>query len=238
MPLSQRFRRLQQSRSIYDQYPSLPPCQRSWNATWRGGGVMDTARDIIDDHQFGSLRGSSTIHALVELVTGTPVAKSPRRSWSSCACATTWFLQSIWSSRSFPSTGEVWQLGPPRLPCALAHLILVSAKTKGQLRSAQSEWATINAGVPQGTVLGPVGFLLHINDLYILPATALSTWTIPRSGSLAPRTAATANCRWQPIRHEWSEKNLMKINPDKTKTMGITFTRTHYDIPPPPCVHV
>ena len=29
---------------------------------------MDTTRDVIDDHQFGSPRGSSTLHALVELV--------------------------------------------------------------------------------------------------------------------------------------------------------------------------
>ena len=35
--LSQRFHLLQRSRSIYGQYHSLPPCQRSWNATWLGG---------------------------------------------------------------------------------------------------------------------------------------------------------------------------------------------------------
>ena len=29
---------------------------------------MDTAGNVVDDHQFGSLRGSSTVHALVELV--------------------------------------------------------------------------------------------------------------------------------------------------------------------------
>ena len=33
-----------------------------------GGGGHDPARDIIDDHQFGFLRWTSIIHALVELV--------------------------------------------------------------------------------------------------------------------------------------------------------------------------
>ena len=47
---------------------SLTPTLSKVLERYVAGWVMDTARDIIDDHQFGSLRGSSTIHALVELV--------------------------------------------------------------------------------------------------------------------------------------------------------------------------
>ena len=81
-------------------------------------------------------------------------------------------------------------------------------------------------------MLGPVGFLLHINDLH---TTCDSTKYVDDTTFWEPCSADGSDSQLQVAAdqaYEWSEKNLMKINPDKTKTMEITFTRTLYDIPP------
>ncbi len=95
-----------------------------------------------------------------------------------------------------------------------------------------SEWVYINAGVPQGTLLGPVGFLLHINDLQTICNTVKyvddsSIWEV-----------CAANCHDSQLQLaadqacEWTRKNLMQVNSDKTKAMTMTFSRKADPAPP------
>ena len=107
----------------------------------------------------------------------------------------------------------------------------MSTKTKGQTGFSQSEWATINAGVPQETVLGPAGFLWHINDLHTTCDSTISRGRCTFWESCSEDCSESQLLVAADQAYEWSEINLMRINPDKTKAMEITFTHTDYDIP-------
>ena len=93
------------------------------------------------------------------------------------------------------------------------------------LPGTQSDWNFIQAGVPQGSIIGPLLFLLYINDIVNDIGSNIRLFADDTSLFLVvdnPNTAAeTLNADLGKIT-EWAKTWLVKFNPAKTESLLIS----------------
>ncbi len=105
---------------------------------------------------------------------------------------------------------------------------LSNRKQRVILPGVYSKWNYIRAGVPQGSILGPLLFLLYINDIVSdinssirLFADDTSLYLIVDTPEIA---SMTINSDLETITN-WSKKWLVSFNPKKTETLLISRKR-------------
>lgn len=89
--------------------------------------------------------------------------------------------------------------------------------------------ANITSGVPQGSILGPLLFILHMNDLpFHLTETEIDLYaddaTQYASDNSLQNVEVKLNRQIQPIIH-WSLMNKMVLNEEKTKVMVVASSQ-------------
>ena len=107
---------------------------------------------------------------------------------------------------------------------------LTGRKQRVLLNGKDSEWLPVTSGVPQGSVLGPILFIIYINDLEVGLKSSISKFA--DDTKVGGKALTTADC--EIIQNDinqiikWSEKWQMSFNPDKCKVMHVGSRNSNF----------
>ena len=209
--------------------PVLAKVMESFTCKW----VMDHISNDLDPPQYGSVKNSSTVHAFVELI----------HHWQQGLDEPGKVLHVLLLdySKAFDRVDhtilllKLANMGVPDFLVSWFTSFLCGRRQCTKIGDLLSEWCTINAGVPQGTLFGPVGFVVHINDLKSILDIAKyvddsSVWEVYSKKAQDSQLQQATDEAIQ-----WSDYNLMRANCDKTKELLVDYSRKPTDIP---CIKV
>ena len=109
--------------------------------------------------------------------------------------------------------------------CSWIENWLTNRKQRVVINGEASDWLQVSSGVPQGSVLGPLLFLIYINDLDCGTTSKISKFA--DDTKLGGKAFSIGDC--EIIQRDldnlstWSEKWLLKFNKDKCKVMHIGY---------------
>ena len=112
---------------------------------------------------------------------------------------------------------------------------LSGRKQRVVLPHAQSDWLELQAGVPQGSMLGPLLFLLYINDIVVGIESSIRLFADDTSLYIEvhdPIAAADCLNRDMSRISEWADRWLVSFNPSKTEALLFTRNTNRHQHPP------
>lgn len=192
-----------------------------------GAWILEVVQPIIDKYQFGGVKKTGTTHALIDIL---------HHWFMGAESGQVIRILFIDYSKAFDHVdhtilvSKLKQMGLHDVLVRWVAAFLTKRQQRVKLGNIKSEWRPINGSVPQGSWLGPLLFVLMINDLH-LPSLCHKymddttvTEILKRFQDSKMQDLANATC-------QWSKENNMRLNKKKTKQMAISFKRSSDPIP-------
>ena len=179
----------------------------------------------LDNKQFGNIKGLSTTHCLVDLL-HCPFQHAEKSKAVSTLVMTD-FCKAFDHIDHMVAIQKMISFGVrPTLIRWIADFLTERTQCV-RYKGVNSEWVTLKAGVPQGTKLGPIVFLIVINNA--LHNCNIAYWKYVDDVTVVDRRFAED----QPIllettlHHltEWSMSNGLSLNPGKCESMQVCFMK-------------
>lgn len=191
-----------------------------------------TLNDIITPYQSGFRRGDSTVNQLLYLYNDFSKALDNNKEIRVVFCDISKAFDKVWHK------GLLFKLRRAGVSGNVIEWFADYLSNRWQrvcLRSYSSSWKHVRAGVPQGSILGPILFLIYINDIVQdvganirLFADDTSLYVIVEDPILA------ANLINNDLRliYGWAKQWLVDFHANKTESLIITKRRTKSHHPP------
>ena len=128
-----------------------------------GGWILEAVGHQLDTNQYGALKERSTSHALVSVL----------HHWSN-ALDNGHSVRALFVdySKAFDRVdhntllNKMMAMGVPKLVVRWLSSFLNDRQQRVKLGSSLSDWTWITGGMPQGSWLGPLIFIVYIDDLH------------------------------------------------------------------------
>ena len=189
--------------------------------------LLSDINRLLDPKQFGARADRSTTQCLVDIY--------------NCLCTSAELPRNITSivstdfSRAFDRVDHTVLIQKLILlevqPWVIEWVcsFLTARESRVRYHGLLSSWRTLSAGVPQGTRLGPLLFLVLIDD--VMRDSPVRHWKYVDDMSIA--TAETSNSNYGESMQSalnnlerWCTTNNVRLNPQKCNIMRVTFSKT------------